>query len=116
MVGSPPEGTNQKKQGKDQNMEQDGKKLREKFLPLDSSQTLFHRFQNLKQNVSSVQEYTNDFCKLSMWIKHQEDDEQTARYINDLKFSIQDELSMHLINNMEEAYQVALKADEKHNR
>ena len=39
-----------------------------------------------------------------------------ARYVNGLKFSIQDELSMHHVNNMEEAYQLALKAEEKKNR
>ena len=67
------------------------KKLREKFLPMDYSQTLFHRFQNLKQNLSSVQNYTNEFYKLSMCIEHQENNEQMdARYVNGLKFSIQD--------------------------
>ena len=92
-------------------------KLREKFLPIDYSQTLFRRFQNLKQNLSSMQEYTNDFYKLFMHIEHQENDEQMeARYINGLKFTIQDELSMHHVNSMEEAYQMALKAKEKQNR
>ena len=93
------------------------KELREKFLPIDYSQILFRRFQNLKQNLSSVQEYTNEFYKLTMHIEHQEDDEQMeARYINGLKFTIQDELSMHHVNSMEEAYQLALKAKEKQNR
>ena len=32
MVGSPPEGTNQKTKGKDQNVEQDGEKASEKVL------------------------------------------------------------------------------------
>ena len=92
-------------------------KLREKFLCIDYSQTLFHRFQNLKKNISSMQEYTNEFYKISMCIEHQEDDEQmAARYINGLKFTIQDELSMHHVNSMEEAYQLALKAEEKQNR
>ena len=36
-----------------------------------------------------------------------------AIYVNGLKLSIQDELSMHHVNNMEEAYQLALKAKEK---
>ena len=39
-----------------------------------------------------------------------------ARYVNSLKFSIQDELSMHKVHNKEEAYQLALKAKEKQNR
>ena len=90
------------------------KRLREKFLPMDYSQTLFRRFQNLKQNLSSVQDYTDEFYKLSMRIEHQENNEQmAARYVNGLKFSIQDELNMHRVNSMEEAYQLALKAKEK---
>ena len=52
-----------------------------------------------------------------MRIEHQEDDEQVAaRYMNGLKFSIQDELSMHRVNSMEEAYQLALKDKEKKNQ
>ena len=67
------------------------KKLKEKFLPMDYSQTLFRRFQNLKQNLSSVQDYTDEFYKLSMHIQHQKNNEQMdARYVNGLKFSIQD--------------------------
>ncbi|XP_059074949.1 uncharacterized protein LOC131874982 [Cryptomeria japonica] len=93
------------------------KKLREKFLPLDYAQTLFRRFQNLKQNLSTLQDYTDEFYQLSIQVEHQEFDEQmAARYVNGLKFSIQDELSMHQIDNMEEAYQLALKAEEKQNR
>ena len=74
-------------------------------MPIDYSQTLFRRFQNLKQNLSSVQEYTNGFYKLSIHIENQEDDEKmVARYITSLKFTIQDELSMHRVSSMEETY------------
>ena len=90
------------------------KRLREKFLPMDYSQTLFRRFQNLKQNLSLVQDYIDEFYKLSMRIENQENNEQmAARYVNGLKFSIQDELSMHHVNSMEEAYRLALKVEEK---
>ena len=37
-------------------------------------------------------------------------------YVNGLKFSIQDEWSMHRVRNMEEAYQLALNIVEKQNR
>lgn len=52
-----------------------------------------------------MQDYTNELYKLSMRIEHQENNEQmAARYVNGLKFSIQDEMSMHHVNSMEEAY------------
>ena len=74
------------------------------------------RFQNLKQNLSTVEELTNEFYQLSIRVDHQETDEQlAARYVNCLNFSIQDELSMHRVRNVEEAYQLALKAKEKEN-
>ena len=41
------------------------KKLREFFLPLDYAQTLFHKFQNLKKNLSTVEEFTHEFYQLS---------------------------------------------------
>ena len=36
--------------------------------------------------------------------------------MNCLEFSIEDELSMHRVHNMEEAYQFVLKEEEKKNR
>ena len=93
-----------------------GKRLHQKFLPLDYAQTLFCRFQNLKQNLSTVEEFTHEFYQLSIRVDHKETDEQlTARYVNCLKFTIQNELSMHRVHNVEEAYQLALKAEEKKN-
>jgi hypothetical protein len=71
----------------------------------------------LKQNLSIVEELTNEFYQLSIHLDHQETDEQlAARYMNCLKFSIQDELSMHIVRNMEETYQLALKVEEKINQ
>jgi hypothetical protein len=50
-------------------------------------------------------------------VDHQETDEQlAARYVNCLKFSIQDELNMHRVQSVEEAYRLALKAEETLNR
>jgi hypothetical protein len=50
-------------------------------------------------------------------VNHQETDEQLiARYVNCLKFSIQDELSMHRVRSVEEEYQLALNLEEKQNR
>ena len=48
---------------------------------------------------------------------HQETDEQlAARYVNYLKFSIKDGLSMHRVHNVEEVYELTLKAEETQNR
>ena len=89
-------------------------RLREKFLPLDYAQTHFRWFQILKQNLSTMEELTNEFYQLSIHVDNQETYEKlVARYVNCLKFSIQDELSMHRVHSMEEAYQLALKAEEK---
>ena len=64
-----------------------------------------------------MEELTNEFYQLSIHVAHEETDEQlAANYVNCLKFSIQDELSMHRVCNMEEAYQLALKVEEKQNQ
>ena len=52
------------------------KRLREKVLRLDYTQTLFHRFQNLKHNLSTMEEIMNEFYQLSIRVDHQETDEQ----------------------------------------
>ena len=59
----------------------------------------------------------HEFYQLSIRVDHQETDEKLdARYVNCLKFSIQDGLSIHRVHSMEEAYQLALKDEEKQNR
>ena len=52
-----------------------------------------------------MEKLTNEFYQLSIRVDHQETDEQlAARYVNCLKFSIQDKLGMYRVCNMEEAY------------
>ena len=64
-----------------------------------------------------MEEFTHEFYQLSIRVDHQETDEKLdARYVNCLKFSIQDELNMHRVHNVEDAYQLALKDEEKQNR
>ena len=58
-----------------------------------------------------MEEFTNEFYQLSIRVDHQETNEQLdARFVNCLKVSIQDELSMDKVHIVEEAYQLALKA------
>ncbi|KAH9304342.1 hypothetical protein KI387_008746, partial [Taxus chinensis] len=79
--------------------------------------TLFRRFQNLRQKDLSIEEYTNEFYKLSIRVEQGESEEKKAtRYINGLSYTIQDELSMLRIHSLDDAYQLALKAKEKNKR
>jgi hypothetical protein len=62
----------------------------------------------------TVKEYTKEFYKLNIRAGHREsNDEKVARYLNGLRYDIQDELSMTTIRTVEDAYQMALKAEEK---
>jgi hypothetical protein len=73
--------------------------------------------QNLRQKMMTVKEYTEEFYRLNIRAGHREsDDEKVARYLNGLRYDIQDELSMVTIRTVEDAYQMALKAEEKLSR
>jgi hypothetical protein len=89
-------------------------KMKSKFIPRDYQINLFRRMQNLRQKGMTVKEYTEEFYKLNIRVGHREsDDEKVTRYMNGLRYEIQDEMSMMTIINVEDAYQVALKAEEK---
>ena len=63
----------------------------------------------------TVREFTEEFYKVNIRQGHIEDTpEEVARYVNNLSFDIQDELSLLSLRSVEEAYQVPLKAEEKH--
>jgi hypothetical protein len=86
-------------------------KMKEKFIPRDYQITLFRRMQNLRQKLMTVKEYTEEFYKLNIRAGHREsDDEKVARYMNGLRYDIQDEMSMETIRTVEDAYQMVLKA------
>jgi hypothetical protein len=92
-------------------------KMKAKFIPRDYQITLFRRMQNLRQKLMTVKEYTEEFYRLNIQAGHREsDDEKVARYLNGLRYDIQDELSMVTIRTVEDAYQMALKAEEKLSR
>jgi hypothetical protein len=92
-------------------------KMKAKFIPRDYQITLFRRMQNLRQKLMSVKKYTEEFYKINIRAGHREsDDEKVARYMNGLRYDIQDEMSMMTIWTVEDAYQMALKAEEKLSR
>jgi uncharacterized protein YjbK len=91
--------------------------MKAKFIPIYYQITLFRRMQNLRQKMMTVKEYTEEFYRLNIRAGHREsDDEKVARYMNGLRYKIQDEMSMMTIRTMEDAYQMALKAEEKLSR
>jgi hypothetical protein len=65
----------------------------------------------------TVKEYTEEFYRLNIRAGHREsDDEKVERYLNGLRYDIQDELSMLTIRTVEDAYQLDLKDEEKLSR
>jgi hypothetical protein len=62
----------------------------------------------------TVKEYIEDFYRLNIRIGQRErDEEKIARYINGLRYEIHDELNMISVRTLEDAYQFALKEEEK---
>jgi hypothetical protein len=89
-------------------------KLKDKFKPKDYRINLFRKLQNLRQKGLWMKEYTEDFYKLNIRAGHRENDEEkVVRYINGLRYEIQDEISMITIVIVEYYYQVSLKEEEK---
>jgi hypothetical protein len=89
-------------------------KMRAKFLPKDYQQSLYRQMQNLKQILLTLREYTEEFYKVNLRAGYVEgSSEKAARYINGLRMEIQDEINMMFPRTMEEAYQCALRAEEK---
>jgi hypothetical protein len=80
-------------------------KMKDKFIPKDYQITLFQRMHNLRQKLMSVKEYTKEFYKINIREGHWEnDDEKAVRYMNGLRYDIQDEMSMMTIWSVEDAY------------
>jgi hypothetical protein len=89
-------------------------KLKANFIPRDYQIELFRKLQNLRQRGMTVKEYTKEFYRLDIRTgKREKDDENVSRYINGLRYEIQDEISMVTVRTMKDAYQIALKVEEK---
>jgi uncharacterized protein YjbK len=58
----------------------------------------------------TVKEYTEEFYKLNIRAGQREkDDEKVSRYINGLRYEIQDEINMMTVRTVEDAYQIVLE-------
>ena len=68
----------------------------------------------MRQKGMIFKEYIKEFYKLSIREGHAEDDmDKVARYINGLRYDIQEEISLLSLKTIEDAYQAVLKEEEK---
>ena len=59
----------------------------------------------------TMKEYTKELYRLDIRSRHVDDKvEKAARYLNGLRFEIQDEIFFVKLESVEEAYQYSLKA------
>lgn len=64
-----------------------------------------------------VSSYTEDFNKLSLGARRQEEEvEKVARHLNGLRKGIQDEITMFAPNSMHKCFQMALRVEDKDRR
>jgi len=92
-------------------------KLKGRFLSKDYQVELYRRVQNLRQKGMTVQEYTEEFYRVNLRAGYTDDTpEKTARYVNVLRMEILDEISILSPRSIEEAFQSAVKAEEKINK
>ena len=92
-------------------------KLKKQFIPVDYELDLFKKMQGLKQVGKSVQEYIEEFYRLLIRPgQAEENKEKVAHYLSGLRPSIQEELNLVRMTNIEEAYQFSLRVEEKLNK
>ena len=66
---------------------------------------LLRKIKNLRKKYMTMK-YTKEFYRLDIRSAHVDDDvEKIERYINGLRFGIQDEISFVKLESVEEAYQ-----------
>ena len=90
-------------------------KIRKQFIPEDYEVLVHKRLQNIRQRDLDVSTYTQEFHNLTLRAKMYETEKQKpARYINGLKYSIQDELTLITLGSVHQCFNMALKFEEKH--
>ena len=87
------------------------------FIPDDYEVLVHKRMQNLKQRDLDVNTYTQEFHNMTLRAKMYEIEKKIlVRYVNSLKYSIQDELMLITLGLVHKCFNMALKIEEKHKR
>ena len=93
------------------------KHLREAFLPHNYARVMYQRFQNLRQGVKSVDEYTTEFYQLLARNDLGETDDQlVSRYIGGLQPQYKDTLNMFDLYSVSDTHQKALQLEKQARR
>ena len=88
--------------------------IKSHFMPKHYQLNLIRQLQNLRQKTMTIKDYTENFFRPSIRAGHTQGGlERVARYINGLRYDIQDELSLLNLKIVGDAYQVASKVEEK---
>lgn len=88
--------------------------LKGKFIPKDYQLSLFIKMKNLKQKAMTIKEYNEEIYKVNIRTRYVEDNpKKVAKYINGLRFDIQEEMNLLSPNFVEETHQFSLKDEEK---
>lgn len=89
-------------------------RLKAEFLPSDYEVQVYRKMQSFKQREVDVSAYTEEFHRLSLRCKNQESESRKVeRYINGLKYNLQDEISIMAPETFSKCFQMALRAEEK---
>ena len=86
--------------------------LQGRFLSSDYEQYIFYAYQRCTQDSKSVNEYTVEFFRLEKRNQLSESENQlSTRYLSGLKQAIRDKIGGHMVFSVQEARNLAMKAE-----
>ena len=75
---------------------------------------MYRQVRNIRKRLLTVREYNEEFYKVNLRVGYVEESTvKAARYVNGIRMYIQEEISMISPRTMKEAYQCALRVEEK---
>ncbi|XP_059065001.1 uncharacterized protein LOC131857030 [Cryptomeria japonica] len=87
--------------------------MKAQFLPSHFAIQTKRMRQNLTQRDMDVMTYTEQFHKLSIRGGVEDEDEKVARYLNGLRYNLQDEIGLNVPQTLGDCFQLAIRAEEK---